>query len=105
VCFHRHGDRGNDDAFLGGSEDRDPAIQIDLSPEALGRNYPLKASVLGDIKVTLARMLENADGSTAAKRKPCSRSRARSAPSGIRSTARSLPRTPFRSGRSACAAS
>src|SRR6266849_2119744 len=47
-----------------------PAIQIDLSPEALGRNYPLKASVLGDVKVTLARMLESADGKTAAKRKP-----------------------------------
>src|SRR3989449_847600 len=46
-----------------------PAIQIDLSPEALGRNYPLKASVLGDIKVTLARMLAHADGRTAAKRK------------------------------------
>src|SRR5881296_3699812 len=47
-----------------------PAIQIDLSPEALGRNYPLKASVLGDVKVTLARMLESAEGKTAAKRKP-----------------------------------
>jgi acetolactate synthase-1/2/3 large subunit len=45
------------------------AVQIDLSPEALGRNYPLKASVLGDAKVTLARMLERADGKTAAKRK------------------------------------
>src|SRR5438309_1733653 len=44
--------------------------RADLSPEALGRNYPLKASVLGDVKVTLARMLESADGKTAAKRKP-----------------------------------
>src|SRR5712671_3163362 len=47
-----------------------PAIQIDLSPEALGRNYPLKASVLGDARVTLARIHERADGKTAAKRKP-----------------------------------
>jgi acetolactate synthase-1/2/3 large subunit len=47
-----------------------PAIQIDVDPEALGRNYPLKASVLGDVKVVLARMLERADGKTAAKRKP-----------------------------------
>ena len=45
------------------------AIQIDIDPEALGRNYPLKAGVLGDAKVTLARMLEHADANTAAKRK------------------------------------
>jgi acetolactate synthase I/II/III large subunit len=44
------------------------AIQIDIDPESLGRNYPLKAGVLGDAKVTLARMLELADGKTAAKR-------------------------------------
>ena len=34
-----------------------PAIQIDIDPEALGRNYPLAARVNGDAKVTLARML------------------------------------------------
>ena len=34
-----------------------PAIQIDIDPEALGRNYPLQAGVNGDAKVTLARML------------------------------------------------
>src|SRR5256885_2022240 len=45
------------------------AIQIDSDPEALGRNYPLKASVLGDAKVVLERMLAHADGRTAAKRK------------------------------------
>jgi acetolactate synthase I/II/III large subunit len=44
------------------------AIQVDIDPEALGRNYPLKAAVLGDAKVALARMLEHADGKTAAKR-------------------------------------
>ncbi|HKW36535.1 MAG TPA: thiamine pyrophosphate-binding protein [Burkholderiales bacterium] len=47
-----------------------PAIQIDSDPESLGRNYPLKASVLGDAKVVLSRMLERADARTAAKRKP-----------------------------------
>jgi acetolactate synthase-1/2/3 large subunit len=46
-----------------------PAIQIDINPEALGRNYPLVAAVNGDAKVTLARLLAAADRSTAAKRK------------------------------------
>src|SRR6202795_4024952 len=45
------------------------AIQIDIDPEALGRNYPLKAGVLGDARVTLARMLKIADRGSAAKRK------------------------------------
>src|ERR1700719_1170173 len=30
-----------------------PAIQIDINPEARGRNYPLLAAVNGDAKVTL----------------------------------------------------
>ena len=47
-----------------------PAVQIDIDPEALGRNYPLRASVLGDAKVVLARMLERADARSTAKRKP-----------------------------------
>src|ERR1700680_2285426 len=47
-----------------------PAIQIDIDPEALGRNYPLLAAVNGDAKVALARMLAEADRGTAAKRKP-----------------------------------
>jgi acetolactate synthase-1/2/3 large subunit len=47
-----------------------PAIQIDIDAEALGRNYPLKVAVLGDVKATLARMIEHADGTTAARRKP-----------------------------------
>jgi acetolactate synthase-1/2/3 large subunit len=47
-----------------------PAIQIDIDPEALGRNYPLQAAVLGDAKVTLKRMAELADGTTAAARRP-----------------------------------
>ncbi len=45
-----------------------PAIQIDIDPEALGRNYPLKAAVLGDAKATLARLLELADRATAGRR-------------------------------------
>jgi acetolactate synthase-1/2/3 large subunit len=46
-----------------------PAIQIDINPEALGRNYPLLACVNGDAKITLGRMLSLADRATAAKRK------------------------------------
>src|SRR5450631_2867825 len=46
-----------------------PAIQIDIDPEALGRNYPLLAAVNGDAKVTLARMLAGADRAGAGKRK------------------------------------
>ena len=32
------------------------AIQLDLDPEELGRNYPLKAALLGDAKVTLQKL-------------------------------------------------
>src|SRR6516225_9158690 len=45
------------------------AIQIDIDPEAIGRNYPLLAGVNGDAKVTLARMLGAADRASAGKRK------------------------------------
>jgi acetolactate synthase-1/2/3 large subunit len=44
------------------------AIQIDIAPEALGRNYPLQAGVLGDAKAVLAAMLAQADKASAAKR-------------------------------------
>jgi len=47
-----------------------PAIQIDLEPQALGRNYPLAAAVNGDAKVTLARMFALCDPASAEKRKP-----------------------------------
>jgi acetolactate synthase-1/2/3 large subunit len=33
------------------------AIQIDIDPEELGRNYPLKVPLLGDAKVTLQRLI------------------------------------------------
>src|SRR6478752_7737096 len=46
-----------------------PAIQIDINPEALGRNYPLQAAVLGDAKLTLAALFAGADSTTAGKRK------------------------------------
>jgi acetolactate synthase-1/2/3 large subunit len=46
-----------------------PAIQIDINAEALGRNYPLQAAVLGDAKVALAKMREHADAKSATKRK------------------------------------
>jgi acetolactate synthase I/II/III large subunit len=45
------------------------AIQIDIEAEALGRNYPVKAAVLGDARTTLERMLEQADAASAPKRK------------------------------------
>ena len=45
-----------------------PTIQIDIDPESLGRNYPLQASVLGDAKSVLVRMLGQIDKSSATKR-------------------------------------
>ncbi len=45
------------------------AIQIDIEPEALGRNYPLAAAINGDAKVTLAKMLAQCDRGSAGKRK------------------------------------
>jgi acetolactate synthase-1/2/3 large subunit len=45
-----------------------PAIQIDIDPEAIGRNYPLQASVLGDAKTVLAAMLKQVDKASAGKR-------------------------------------
>jgi acetolactate synthase I/II/III large subunit len=44
------------------------AIQIDIEAESLGRNYPLVASVLGDAKNVLVRMLGQIDKSSATKR-------------------------------------
>jgi acetolactate synthase-1/2/3 large subunit len=44
------------------------AIQLDIDPETLGRNYPLKAALNGDAKATLGRMLGQADAASAARR-------------------------------------
>lgn len=45
------------------------AIQIDIDAESLGRNYPLKAAVLGDARTALAHMLEHADAASAGRRR------------------------------------
>ncbi|WP_412515997.1 thiamine pyrophosphate-binding protein [Actinomadura madurae] len=34
-----------------------PAVQVDIDPEFLGRNYPLRAAVLGDVRQVLRRMI------------------------------------------------
>src|SRR3989442_9914417 len=36
------------------------AIQLDIDPEELGRNYPLQAALLGDAKVTLQKLIASA---------------------------------------------
>ena len=46
-----------------------PAIQLDIDPEELGRNYPLQASIMGDAKVSLRKLIDAADASTAPLRK------------------------------------
>jgi acetolactate synthase I/II/III large subunit len=47
-----------------------PTVQINIDPEALGRNYPFEAAVNGDAKVVLAAMLKMADRASAERRKP-----------------------------------
>ena len=44
------------------------AVQIDIDPETLGRNYPLQAGVLGDAKTALSQMLQRCDRKSAEKR-------------------------------------
>jgi acetolactate synthase I/II/III large subunit len=44
------------------------AVQIDIEPEHLGRNYPLKAGVLADAKLALAQMLAQCDRASAERR-------------------------------------
>jgi len=46
-----------------------PAVQIDIDAEMLGRNYPLAGAILGDARATLARLLEQADPASAARRR------------------------------------
>ena len=70
VCFIGTETGGMTTHFWAVPEIGRPAIQIDIDAEALGRNYPLVACVNGDAKMTLARMVEAADRSSAAKRKP-----------------------------------
>ena len=40
-----------------------PAIQLDINPAEIGRIYPLKAGLVGDAKVTVARLIETAEPS------------------------------------------
>jgi acetolactate synthase I/II/III large subunit len=46
-----------------------PTVQINIDPEAIGRNYPYEAAVNGDAKVALAAMLKLANRATADRRK------------------------------------
>jgi acetolactate synthase-1/2/3 large subunit len=45
-----------------------PVIQIDINPEAIGRNYPPLVGIQGDARSVVEIMLERADASTAASR-------------------------------------
>ena len=47
-----------------------PAVQIDIEPETIGRNYPLKAGVFADAKVALSQLLAQCDRATAKRRAP-----------------------------------
>ena len=69
VCFIGTETGGMTTHFWAVPEIGRPAIQIDIDGEALGRNYPLLAAINGDAKVTLAKMIEAADRSSAARRK------------------------------------
>ena len=47
-----------------------PAVQIDIEPQSLGRNYPLEAAVCADAKLALAWMLDHAAPRSAERRAP-----------------------------------
>ena len=47
-----------------------PAVQIDIEPQSLGRNYPLQAAVCADAKLALAWMLDHVDRRSAERRAP-----------------------------------
>jgi len=70
VCFIGTGTGGMTTHFWAVPKIGVRAIQIDIDPEALGRNYPLQAAVLGDAKTVIKHLLEHADPTTAAGRKP-----------------------------------
>ena len=36
-----------------------PVVQIDIDPAELGRNYPAKVAVMGDVKVTVRRLIDS----------------------------------------------
>ncbi len=68
VCFVGSSSGGMTTHFWAVPKIGTPAIQIDIEAEALGRNYPLAASVLGDAKAVVGAMLKQADKSSAKKR-------------------------------------
>ena len=68
VCFIGSESGGMTTHFWAVPKIGTPAIQIDIDPESLGRNYPLQASVLGDAKAVLGAMLKQADRASAKKR-------------------------------------
>jgi acetolactate synthase-1/2/3 large subunit len=68
VCFIGTETGGMTTHFWAAPKIGTPAIQIDIEPESLGRNYPLQASVLGDARSVLVRMLGQIDKASAAKR-------------------------------------
>jgi acetolactate synthase-1/2/3 large subunit len=68
VCFVGSESGGMTTHFWAVPKIGTPAIQIDIEPESLGRNYPLQASVLGDAKAVLSAMLKQADKASAKKR-------------------------------------
>jgi acetolactate synthase-1/2/3 large subunit len=70
VCFIGTETGGMTTHFWAAPKIGTPAIQIDIEPESLGRNYPLQASVLGDARSVLVRMLGQIDKTSAAKRAP-----------------------------------
>ena len=70
VCFIGTETGGMTTHFWAAPKIGTPAIQIDIEPESLGRNYPLQASVLGDAKSALVRMLGQIDKASSAKRAP-----------------------------------
>jgi acetolactate synthase-1/2/3 large subunit len=70
VCFIGTGTGGMTTHFWAVPKIGVAAIQIDIEPEALGRNYPLQASVLGDARTVLAHMLAQVSKDSAKKREP-----------------------------------
>ncbi len=68
VCFIGSETGGMTTHFWAVPKSGTPAIQIDIAPELLGRNYPLQTSVLGDARAVLDRMLALADKASAKKR-------------------------------------
>jgi acetolactate synthase I/II/III large subunit len=68
VCFIGSETGGMTTHFWAVPKSGTPAIQIDIAPESLGRNYPLQTSVLGDARAVLDRMLALADKASAKKR-------------------------------------